>query len=95
MKLIKVISNEMQSVHGSKSVHCAHKCVVNMINATTVQNDVIVRRFINSMNMAMDAQHLYVIMQLMVDNMIMMYEYIVKEDHNKFAKEVNKLKYHG
>ena len=41
-----------------------------MINATTVQNDVIVRRFINSMNMAMDAQYDYVIMQLMVGNMI-------------------------
>ena len=46
--------------------HCAHKCVVNMINATTVQNDVIVRRFINIMNMAMDAQYVYGIMQLMV-----------------------------
>ena len=66
-----------------------------MINATTVQNDVIVRRCINSMNMAMDAQHVYVIMQLMVGNMIMMYEYAIKEDHNKFAKEVHKLKYHG
>ena len=66
-----------------------------MINATTVQNDVIVRRFVNSMNMAMDAQHVYVIMQLMVDNMIMMYEYAIKEDHNKFAKEANKLIYHG
>ena len=66
-----------------------------MINATTVQNDVIVRRFINSMNMSMDAQHVYVIMQLMVDNMIMMYEYAIKKDHNKFAKEMHKLIYHG
>ena len=66
-----------------------------MINATTVQNDVIVRRFINSMNMAMDAQHVYVIMQLMMGNMIMMYEYAIKEDHNKFAKEMHKLIYHG
>ena len=66
-----------------------------MINATTVQNDVIVRGFINSMNMAMDAQHVYVIMQLMVDNMIMMYKNAIKEDHNKFTKEVNKLIYHG
>ena len=66
-----------------------------MINATTVQNDVIVRRFINNMNMAIDAQHVYVIMQLMVDNMIMMYEYAIKVDHNKFAKEVHKLVYHG
>ena len=66
-----------------------------MINATTVQNDVIVRRFINSMNMVMDAQHVYVIMQVMVDNMIMMYEYAIKVDHNKFAKEVHKLIYHG
>ena len=68
---------------------------MNMINATTVQNVVIVRQFINSMNMAMDAQHVYVIMQLMVDNMIMMYEIAIKVDHNKFAKEVNKLVYHG
>ena len=66
-----------------------------MINATTVQNDVIERRFINIMNMAMDAQDEYVIMQLMMGNMIMMYEYAIKEDHNKFAKEVNKLIYHG
>ena len=65
-----------------------------MINATTVKNDVIVRRFINSMNMEMDAQ-CDVIMQLMVDNMIMMYEYAIKEDHNKFAKEMHNLKYHG
>ena len=55
-----------------------------MINATTVQNDVIVRRFINSMNMVMDAQ-CDMIMQLMVVNKIMMYEYSIKEDHNKFA----------
>ena len=66
-----------------------------MINATTVQNDVIVRRWINSMNMAMDAQHVYVIMQLMVGNAIIMYEHAIKEDHNKFAKEVHKLIYHG
>ena len=57
--------------------------------------NVIVRRFINSMNMAMDAQHVYVIMQLMVDNMIIMYEYAIKVDHNKFAKEMHKLIYHG
>ena len=85
----------MQSVHGSKSIHCAHTCGVNVINATTVQNDVIVRRFINSMNMAMDAQYDYVIMQLMVGNKIMMYEYAIKVDHNKFAKEMHKLIYHG
>ena len=66
-----------------------------MINATTVQNDVIVRRFVNSMNMAMDAQYVNIIMQLMVDNMIIMYEYAIKEDHNKFAKEVHKLIYHN
>ena len=65
-----------------------------MMNATTVQNDVIVRRFINSMNMAMDAQY-DVIMQLMVGNKIMMYEYAIKKDHNKFAKEMHKLIYHG
>ena len=34
-------------------------------------------------------------MQLMVDDMIMMYEYAIKVDHNKFAKEVHKLIYHG
>ena len=85
----------MQSIHGSENIHYAHKCVVNMMNATTVQNDVIVRRFINSMNMAMDAQHVDIIMQLMVDNMVMMYEYAIKVDHNKFAKEVHKLIYHG
>ena len=78
-----------------EKIHYAHKCVVNMINATTVQNDVIVRRFINSMNVAMDAQCEYVIMQLMVGNMIIMYEYAIKKDHNKFAKEVHKLIYHG
>ena len=66
-----------------------------MINATTVQNDVIVRRFINSMNMAMDAQYDYVIMQLMVGNVIIMYEYAITKDHNKFAKEMHKLIYHG
>ena len=85
----------MQSIHGSKSIHCAHKCIVNVINATTMQNDVIERRFINSMNMAMDAQYEYVIMQLMMSNMIMMYIYAIKEDHNKFAKKVHKLIYHG
>ena len=51
-----------------------------MINATTVQNDVIERRFINSMNMAMDARYEYVIMQLMMGNMIMMYKYATKEN---------------
>ena len=66
-----------------------------MINATTVQNDVVVRRFVDSMNMAMDAQYVYVIMQLMQGNVIIMYEYSIKEDHNKFAKEVHKLIYHG
>ena len=95
MKLIQKIWNGMQSIHGSKNIHYAHKCVVNMINATTVQNDVIVRRFINSMNMAMDAQYDYVIMQLMVGNVIIMYEYAIKKDHNKFAKEMHKLIYHG
>ena len=46
-----------------------HKGVVNVINATIVQNDVIVRRFINGMNMVMDAQ-CDVIMQFMVGNKI-------------------------
>ena len=84
----------MQSIHGSKSIHCAHKCIVNMINATTVQNDVIVRWFINSRNMVMGAQ-CDVVMQFMVGNKIMMYEYAIKKDHNKFAKEMHKLIYHG
>ena len=84
----------MQIIHGRKCNHCAHKCVVNIINATMVQNDVIVRRFINNMNMTMDAQYDYVIMQLMVGNVIM-YEYAIKEDHSKFAKEMHKLIYHG
>ncbi len=94
MKLIKMIFNDMQSVHERKIIHCAHKCVVNMMNATTVQNDVIVRRFINSMNMVMDAQ-CDMIMQLMVGNKIMMYEYAIKVYHNKFANEMHKLIYHG
>ena len=64
-------------------------------NSTIVQNDVIERWFINSMNMVMDAQYDYVIMQLMVDNMIMMYEYAIKVYHNKFANEMHKLIYHG
>ena len=41
-------------------------------NSTIVQNEVIERRFINSMNMAMDAEYDYVIMQLMVGNVIIM-----------------------
>ena len=65
-----------------------------MINATTVKNDVIVRRFINSMNMVMDSQ-CDVIMQLMMGNMIMMYEYAIKVDHKKFAKKMHKLICHG
>ena len=79
----------MQSIHGIISM--VHKAT----NSTIVQNDVIERLFINSMNMAMDAQYDYVIMQLMVGNMIMMYEYAIKKDHNEFAKEMHKLIYHG
>ena len=45
--------------------------------------------------MAMDAQYDYVIMHLMVGIVIIMYEYAIKEDHNKFAKEMDKLIYHG
>ena len=85
----------MQSIHGNKCNHCAHNCVMSMSNATTVQNDVLEGRFINSMNMAMDAQYEYVIMQLMMSNMIMMYIYAIKEDYNKFSKKVQKLIYHG
>ena len=72
-----------------------HKGVVNMMNATIVQNDVIMGWCIKSMNMAMDAQYVCVIMQLMLANMIMMYEYVIKVDHNKFAKKMHKLIYHG
>ena len=72
-----------------------HKGVGNVINATIVQNDVIMGRFIKSMNMVIGAQCDYVVMQLMVGNMIMMYEYAIKEDHNKFAKEMHKLIFHG
>ena len=66
-----------------------------MINFTIVRNDVIMGWCIKSMNMAMDAQYVYVIMQLMVANMIMIYEYAIKEDHNKFCNEVHKLIYNG
>ena len=79
----------MQSIHGVISM--VHKAT----NSTIVQNDVIERWCINSMNMAMDAQYEYGIMQLMVGNMIMMYEYVIKVDHNKFAKKMHKLIYHG
>ena len=78
-----------------KCICGAHKGVVNVINATIVQNDVIVWWFIKSMNMVIGVQCHYVIMQLMVGNMIMMYEYAIKKDHNKFAKEMHKLIYHG
>ena len=72
-----------------------HKGVVNVVNATIVQNDVIMGRCIKSMNMVIGAQCYDVIMQLIMGNMIMMYEYAIKEDHNKFAKEMHKLIYHG
>ena len=90
----------MQSIHGRKFIRYAHKGMVSCMvhkatNSTIVHNDVIERRFINSMNMAMDAQYVYVIMQLMMDNMIMMYKYAFKVDHNKFAMELRKLIYHG
>ena len=64
-------------------------------NPTIVQNDVIERRLINSMDMVIDAQYDYVIMQLMIGNVIIMYEYAIKKDNNKFAKEMHKLIYHG
>ena len=79
----------MQSIHGIISM------VDKATNSTIVQNDVIERWFINSMNMAMDDQYVYVIMQLMVGSVIIMYEYAIKKDHNKFAKEMHKLIYHG
>ena len=78
----------MKIIHGVISM--VHKAT----NSTVVQNDVIDKWSINSMNMEMDAQYDYVIMQLMVENMIMMYEYDIKVDHNKFAKEMHKLIYH-
>ena len=64
-----------------------HKGVVNVINATIVQNDVIMGCLIKSMNMVIGAQCDYVVMQLMVGNMIMMYEYAIKVDHNKFPRK--------
>ena len=79
----------MQSIHGVISM--VHKAT----NSTIVQNDVIMGWFMKSMNMVIGAQCEYVVMQLMMDNMIMMYEYAIKEDHNKFAKEMHKLIYHG
>ena len=79
----------MQSIHGIISM--VHKAT----NSTIVQNDVIMRWFIKSMNMVIGAQCDHVVMQLMVENMIMMYEYAIKKDHNKFAKEMHKLIYHG
>ena len=78
-----------------KCICGAHKGVVNVINATIVQNDVIVGRCIKCMNMVIDAQYDYVIMQLMFGKVIIMYEYAIKVDHNKFAKEMHKLIYHG
>ena len=72
-----------------------HTGVGNVINATIMQNDVIMGGFIKSMNMVIGAQCDYVVMQLMMGNMIMKYEYAIKEDHKKFDKEVNKLIYHG
>ena len=66
-----------------------------MINSTMVQNDVIMGWFIKSMNMVIGAQSDYVVMILVVGNMIIMYEYAIKKDHNKFAKEMHKLIYHG
>ena len=52
----------MQRLHGSKSIHCAHKFIVNVIYATIVQNDVIIGWFIKRMNMVMGAQYEYVVM---------------------------------
>ena len=75
----------MQSIHGLM----VHKAT----NATIVQNDVIMGRCIKSMNMIMDAQYDFVIMQLMVGNVIIMYEYAIKKDNNNFAKEMHKLVY--
>jgi hypothetical protein len=68
---------------------------VNVIKATIMQNDVIMGWCIKSMNMVIGAQCDYVIMQLMVGNVMMMYEYAIKKDHSKFAKKVHKLIYHG
>ena len=52
----------MQSIHGVISM------VRKATNSTNVKNYVIEIWFINSMNMAMDAQCEYVIMQFMVGN---------------------------
>ena len=85
----------MQIIHGSKSIHYAQKGVVNVINATILQDDVIMGRCIKIMNMVIGAQCEYVIMQLIVGNVIIMDEYAIKKDHNKIAKKMHKLIYHG
>ena len=46
MKLINMIENDMQSIHGNNRICSMHKGVVNEINATIVQNDVIMGQFI-------------------------------------------------
>ena len=68
--------------------------VYQATNSTIARNDVIMGWFIKSMNMVIGAQCDYVIMQLLGDNMIMIYEYAIKEDHNKFAKKMTKCIYH-
>ena len=79
----------MQSIHGVISM--VHKAT----NSTIVQNDVIMGWSIKNMNMVIGAQYDYVTMKLIVGKVIVMYEYAIKEDHNKFAKEMHKLIYHG
>ena len=81
-------------MHENNTICSMHKGVVNVINANIVQNDVIMGRCIKSMNMVIGAQ-CDVIIQLMVGNNIMMYEYAINVYHNKFAKEMHKLIYHG
>ena len=85
----------MQNIHGSKNICSMHKGGRSVIIASIVQNDGIMGRFIKSMNMVIGAQCDYVIMQLMMGNVIIMYEDAIKKDHNIFANEVHKLIYHG
>ena len=81
--------------HGIQCIHVIKLIVQEVANATIVQNDVVMGLCIKSMNMVNDSQCECVIMQLMLGNVINMYEESIKKDHNKFAKEMHKLIYHG
>ena len=77
-------------MHSCDQAHCARSC-----KCYHVQYDVVMGLCIKSMNVVNDAQCEYVIMQLMLGDVINMYEESIKKDHNKFAKKMHKLIYHG